>query len=98
MILLIEQLNIRHRSKFIGTIGILIKYNPTHFTAELKYMQHRLLLDCSDYAIKYLNQRVFVYGKLLVYRAFNKLLYKLKVYHIEPSTLSHFAVHLIGNY
>ena len=98
MILLIQQMNPSHRGKFIGTIGILTKYKPVQFTAELKYLQHRLLLDLSDYPIKDYNQRVFVYGKLFVYKIKDKLLFKLKVYHIERTTISNFTVETIGSY
>eukprot|EP00835_Amoeboradix_gromovi_P001539 NODE_71_length_23666_cov_0.239403.p16 type:complete len:102 gc:universal NODE_71_length_23666_cov_0.239403:16315-16620(+) len=98
MILLIGQLNPRHRSKYIGTIGILTKHNPIHSTAVLKHLQHVLVLDCSDYPIKHFNMRVLVYGKLFVLKKGHELLFRLKVYHIEPSLVSHHKIHEIGKY
>ena len=96
MMLLIDQINVTHRGKWIGTIGILHKYNPTHFTAELKYLKSRLLLDLSDYPVCFINHRVFVYGKLFVFRQRNMVLYRLKIVHIEKCDINKSILESIG--
>eukprot|EP00834_Sanchytrium_tribonematis_P000989 NODE_20_length_44879_cov_0.624654.p36 type:complete len:101 gc:universal NODE_20_length_44879_cov_0.624654:10368-10670(+) len=96
MILMLSQVGINQKGNYVGTIGIIRNYKPLSFTAELTYLTNRLLLDLSDYPIKFLNQKVLVYGKLLAFRKGNKVLFKLKVFHIEQSNIHSFIVDKIG--